>query len=215
MEFLNTVGACWLPDQGCTPRWEAWAVAAAVFAGVGSWLAAVATYWAVIFPLQRRQHENLAVATAVLDNFAAELIDLRYALGTVGFILPMVSPTSEPSQAKKTVQGMARHSIAVPKLIATPETLQLVVSLNSLRRALKKWDKSVATFDISPEPDMEPSFAEYVVDELKSNFRSVMNEIRAVAELIKGVVPAYRSELELITQSGDSFLPLPPAPDVL
>lgn len=206
----------------CVVWWDAWAVvvtaiglAVAVGAGLiaffgvlGSWAAAVATYLAVIEPLRRRKLEDHATAAVAMENFAGELIDLRFRLGSVGFVLPMLQLDMEPARAKMMVRGFARYRAVVPELAPTPETRDLVVSLNGLRRALRTWVEVVEAFDMTPDPETGDEIAEYLVEELNLTFMRLMDQIRQVAGLIKPLVPQYTETLDQVLANHNGFLAL-------
>ncbi|WP_261997079.1 hypothetical protein [Stenotrophomonas sp. Ste96] len=205
MELLNAMGVCWWPGQGCTPRWEAWAVAAAIFAGLGSWLAAGVTYYAVVAPIERRKLVDRAIATAAMEEFAVQLIQLRDDLGTAALTINWIKPTTKPDLASTLVRALSRYTVAVPALEATPETLPLVNSLSRLRNALAKWTQAIATFDLSPDPEFPDEFAEHAIAWLRTTHAAAMKEIRDVASRVKELVPAHAQELTRVTTAGDGF----------
>ncbi|MNM61859.1 hypothetical protein D3C81_731700 [compost metagenome] len=215
MSMLDGVSQCWVLSENCVIWWDAWAIPVAVFAALGSWIAAWATYLAVVRPLRRRRDEDSAVAIAAMDNFAAELIELRYEIGMVGFTISSVKPDSNPEWANAMVHQWARYRMTVPALEARPESLDLVKGLNTLRRAIGIWGSKAERFDLTPDPELPSEFQEYVINELNSDFVRLMDAIRLVARLVKPMVPEYAEELDKIIESGNGFLPFPPAPDVL
>jgi len=205
MEFLNTMGACWWPGQGCTPRWEAWAVAAAIFAGLGSWLAAGVTYYSVVTPMERRKLVERAIATAAMEEFAVQLIQLRDDLGSASLTINSIHPAMDPRLASILVKSLERCTVAVPVLAPTPETLPLVNSLSRLRYALGKWSRSIESFDLRPEPDYSDNVAEYAIASLQHTHSVAMNEIRNVAGRMLELVPTYADELNRVISAGDGF----------
>ncbi|MCI1119170.1 hypothetical protein MOQ00_05560 [Stenotrophomonas maltophilia] len=216
MDWWNGISTCSpLGADRCVLWWDAWAVVAAVFGGIGSWLAAFATYLAVVRPARRLRAEELVIAETAMEHFAADLIEFRYRLGSVGFSIQMVKAKSPPESTKQTVRGWARHNLVVPELRATPETAGLVKSLNRLRRAIRTWLKTVDTFDMSPMEEFHAELAEYEVDALHSHFAQLMDEIRAMAEMIKPMAPVFRRDLDLVVNGGNNFLPMPSPPDKL
>lgn len=214
--MLDALGPCWWLGKECIPRWEAWAVAAAIFGGIGSWLAAFATYYAVVRPERRRRDEARAVATTAMEHFAAELIEYRYRIGSVGFLIQFVKTSSSPKDAKKSVSTMGNYVLVVPEITVNSETVKIVKALNKLRRAFKTWLETVNTFDMTPISDSQGGdIAEYAVSTLHSHFGSLMNAIRGVAEVIEPIVPIYADELRLVANAGNSFLPMETPPDRL
>ncbi|MEF9875151.1 MAG: hypothetical protein RR778_15770 [Glutamicibacter sp.] len=214
--MLDALGPCWWLGKECIPRWEAWAVAAAIFGGVGSWLAAFATYYAVVRPERRRREEARAVATTAMEHFAAELIEFRYRIGSVGFFMQFVTASSSPEDAKKSVSTMGRYVLVVPEIAVNTETAEIAKALGRLRRAFKTWLETVNTFDMTPiDDDPGGDIAEHAVNTLHSHFQSLMKAIRSVAALIEPIVPIYASELRLVANAGDGFLPMATPPDRL
>jgi len=205
MEFLNAMGACWWPGQGCTPRWEAWAVAAAIFAGLGSWLAAGVTYYAVVTPLERQKLVDRAIARAAMEDFAVQLIQLRDDLGSAALTINAIEPTTKPELASNMVKLLSRYTVEVPVLIATPETLPLVNSLSRLRHALGKLSTSIDSFDLRVDPDVQNYRAEDEIAWLQRTHRDAMIAIRDVAGRIMDLVPTYADDLNRVVTAGDGF----------
>jgi len=205
--MLDGISQCWWLSKDCVPRWEAWAVAAALFGAIGSWGAAWATFYAVILPIRRRKLEDKAVASSAIEHFADELIELRGRMGIASLTLARLKPTTYREHANSMVRALGRHTATVPVLTATPETLPLANALNGLRRALAKWSRTVATFDLSQDPDLPVEFLDFVIEGLRSDHSAVMTQIRAVAALARDILPAYAVELDRIINSGDGFLP--------
>lgn len=214
MSMLDALSQCWWLGESCVPRWEAWAVAAAVLGGAGSWIAALVTYLAVITPIKRRASEDHAVATAAMDDFAVDLIGLRDSMGIAGFLLGSVKPGGDAEKNNSLVRGLSR-SLAVPILPATPETLPLVKALNRLRRAVNRWNETVTKFDVTYDAELGGAFEEYVIDGLRSDHDSLMDRIRDAARAISPLVPAFSHDLDVIINSGNGFLPISHPPDEL
>ncbi|WP_312400571.1 hypothetical protein [Stenotrophomonas indicatrix] len=213
MSMLDALGQCWWLGDKCIPEWQAWAVAAAVFGGAGSWAAAFVTYWAVILPINRRKWEDHAVASAEMEDFAVELIDLRERMGFVALTLGFVKPDGDAAQTNARVHALTRQ-VSVPKLQATPETLSLVKGLNRLKREVTQWNETTTTFDLTYDPELGSEFLEYQVANLKSRHATLMKEIRAAAVLIRPFAPEFSADLDRVISSGDGFLPLPDLPDI-
>ncbi|WP_159095325.1 hypothetical protein [Stenotrophomonas sp. ZAC14D1_NAIMI4_6] len=211
--MLDALSQCWWLGSKCIPEWEAWAVAAAVFGGAGSWIAAAVTYWAVVLPIKRRKGEDHAVASAAMEDFAGDLIDLRERMGVVSLTLNFVKPDGDAARNNARVRGLSRP-VSVPVLKATPETLPLVHGLNRLRRAIGRWNETVSTFDLTYDPELGSQFLEYEVDELNSRHAALMHEIRVVAALIRPFANDSAEDLDRVIYSGDGFLPLPQPPDI-
>lgn len=214
MDWWNGISTCSpLGVDRCVLWWDAWAVVAAVFGGIGSWLAAFATYLAVVRPARRLRAEELVIAEAAMEHFAADLIEFRYRLGGVGFSIQMVKVNSPPESMKQTVRGWARHKFVAPELTATPEAVELVKSLNRLRRAIRTWLKTVEAFDMSPMEEFDEQLAEYGVSTLHTHFERLMAKFRAVAKMIMPMAPAFSGDLDLVARAGNTFLPTHSPPD--
>lgn len=192
---------------GCRPDWAA-------IAAMGGWVAAIVTFLAVILPMKRRKSEDRAAAKAAMVDFAEDLIALRDSMGIVGFLLNTVKPGGDANKSNALVRGLSRQ-VSVPTLTPTPETLSLVEALNRLRRAVIRWNETVATFDVSYDPELGGAFEDHLIEGLKRDHDRLMNEIRAVARMIRPMVQGLGQDLDLIITSGNGFLPIPHPPDEL
>ncbi|WP_314102706.1 hypothetical protein [uncultured Stenotrophomonas sp.] len=198
---------CASPVASCRLDWAA-------IAAIGGWVAAIVTFLAVILPMKRRKSEDRAVAKAAMVDFAEVLIALRDSMGIAGFLVNSVKPGGDASKKNSLVRGLSRQ-VSVPTLAATPEMLPLVQALNRLRRAVIRWNETVATFDVSYDPELGGAFEDHLIDGLKRDHDRLMDEIRAVARMIRPMVKGFEQDLDLIITSGNGFLPIPRPPDEL
>jgi len=182
------------------------AVFVAVFGVMASAAAALATFLAVVKPIERRMLEDKAATEVAMEAFAADLLELRYNIGGTALLLPTVDPDGEPGKTNALVRSISRPVIAVPSLTPTPENVLLVKQLNRLRMAVAHWDKRISTFDVAPHPDYPSYYAEFVVDDLKSSFDGLMHEIRQTMVKIVPFAAEYADELLWVSARGDGFI---------
>lgn len=74
--MLDALGQCWWLGKNCIPNWEAWAVAAAILGGVGSWIAAAATYFAVLLPFRSQQKDQRVKTRVSLGPISMAIADI-------------------------------------------------------------------------------------------------------------------------------------------
>ncbi|HDS1367145.1 TPA: hypothetical protein ACG4ML_000539 [Stenotrophomonas maltophilia] len=220
MSMLDGISQCWPLAERCHVWWEAWAVAVAFlglavaaigaviayFGVLGSWAAAYATYMAVIQPLKRRQLEDRVAIDLAMENFAGELIDLRYDLGGSASSLGWLR-AGFPNEAKAHVERHSIPNVSIPSLTPTPENRQIVEALNRLRRSVNAWNSHVQNFDIRPNPFNPSDFAETEIERIKRRMQHLIADVRAVAAAMRDYAPAYAGELQWVASSGDGFLP--------
>lgn len=207
MEFFEALSRCWWLGKECVPDWDAWAAAAAIFAGVGSWGAAIATYLAVVMPLKRRKLEDEASTRVAMENFAGDLVSLRNRIGTDSFLVTMVSPKKDVKRHTEMVRRMA-HLVVVPEVSISPESEGLALALNKLRRSIKEWNSIVARFDLEPDPDLGIEgiqYVEYEITALKAAHANLAEAVREVARLIKPLVTSYAVELDRVLVNHNGF----------
>ncbi|HHA2917138.1 TPA: hypothetical protein ACOD99_000084 [Stenotrophomonas maltophilia] len=205
---MKALSVCWWLGKECVPDWGAWAAAAAIFAGVGSWGAAIATYMAVISPLKRRKLEDKASTRVAMENFAGDLVSLRNSLGGNSFIVAMVAPKIEVKRHTDMVRRMT-HSVVVPEVFISPENEALALALNKLRRSINEWNSIVTRFDLEPDPDLGIAYVEHEITVLKAAHAKLAESIREVARMIKPLVTSYAVELDRVLVNHNGFLIYP------
>ncbi|MCC8671453.1 hypothetical protein LN461_19145 [Xanthomonas arboricola] len=205
MSMYEGLTQCWVLSKNCTVNWSAWAVVVGLLGAIGGWVAAIVTFLAVIRPLKRRRDEDKAIAEAVMENFADDLIDFRHQMGMVSFSLSLVNARTNSARVEELVRGLGRK-LKVPKVNPTPEFSELVRVINRLRRSVQNWNQTVSTFSLEMDPEYPSDFVEYAINDLHASHIKLMNAIRDAARQMQAILPNYKDGLTEIMVEHNGFI---------
>ncbi|PPT80491.1 hypothetical protein XarbCFBP8152_04490 [Xanthomonas arboricola] len=183
---------------------QAAGLAISFFAGVGGWVAAAATFIAVVRPERRRRKDAQAAVVAAVDLFASELVALRKNLGADGLMLSRVTADSNPVAVAGLVRGMT-HSLNLPLIQATEDSLETALVLNRLRSALDYWNRAIQAMSVTAD-DLGGDYFEFVINDIKEAHSSLMREIRAAALVLQAHLPHRRESLAKIMVEHDGYI---------
>ncbi|NJC47360.1 UNVERIFIED_ORG: hypothetical protein GGR78_000581 [Xanthomonas campestris] len=183
---------------------EAAGLAINLFAGLGGWIAAAATFIAVVHPERRRRKDARAAVVAAVDLFASDLIALRGNLGADGLMLSTVTVQTNPDAVVGLVRGMT-HSLNLPLIQATEDSLETALVLNRLRSALDYWNRAIQAMSVTAE-DLGGDYYEFVINDIKEAHSTLTHEIRAAARVMQSHLPHRRESLEKIMVEHDGYI---------
>lgn len=174
------------------------------FAGLGGWIAAAATFIAVIRPERRRRKDEQAAVAAAVDLFASELVTLRGLLGVDALVLSSVTTDNNPEEVADLVRRMS-HSLSLPLIQATADSLETALALNRLRSALEYWNRAIQAMSIKPE-EITGAYYEFAISDIKETHASLLREIRAAARVLYLHLPHRRESLARIMVEHDGYI---------
>lgn len=181
MNFLRGFSQCWWPSPACHVQWEAWAA-------VGTWLAAIATFLAVLLPhLRQRAAERLRVELAV-SEFVQELHGILGQLEGMRVLIADLA-VHVPGQHLVTLTINA----AFPVIEPIPQLREVIIQIRLLKLAVERLNRRARL----AEERLARSPFDYAIEtgRLEPLRKAVRKEVKATVEAIRLALPDLAVEL--------------------
>ncbi|WP_182656652.1 hypothetical protein [Stenotrophomonas lacuserhaii] len=191
MDFLDRlisiaagVNECWMLSPRCVVHWEAWAA-------IGGWLAAGATFLAVLLPYRRERKRSRLRSRLTLGAYAARLDRLARKMANISSARASLA-AGDYRMPKHEVELFFGVEFDFPVLEIEPEMEGVIIATNGLRAELENWRRATQAFAFGPEDPVPPRQVSNLNPLLDALTLRIDVQRSAVLEAIGLVVPSLK-----------------------